>query len=155
YELEEEEVDLGDMLERLIRLVQLRADQQDIKIDNRIADVWLVADSNALQQMLLNLLSNAVKFTTTGGSVVIAAQPGRESGLDIVVTDTGVGIAPDHHEDVMLPYVRAAGTRRVEGTGLGLPLVKALIELHGGSILLDSEVGRGTAVTLRFPAARV
>ena len=155
YELEEEEIDLADMVERSLRMVQLRADQQGITIVNRVSEAWLVADANALQQMLLNLLSNAVKFTPSGGTVSIATSPAPEGGLDVTVRDTGVGIPPEYRDQVMLPYVRVTGGRRAEGTGLGLPLAKALIELHGGAILLESELGQGTGVTLRFPAARI
>jgi signal transduction histidine kinase len=154
YELEEEEIDLGDMIDRLVRLVQLRADQQGITIENRVAEIWVAADSNALQQMLLNLLSNAVKFTPGSGAIKIEANPAPEGALDVTVRDSGVGIPSDFHDQVLLPYFRVSGSR-VEGTGLGLPLVKALIELHGGQLLLASEPGQGTAVTLRFPASRV
>jgi signal transduction histidine kinase len=155
YELEEEEVDLAEMVERSIRLVQLRADQQGIAIENVTGELWLVADANALQQMLLNLLSNAVKFTPGGGVIRVATTAAPEGGLDVTVRDSGVGIPPEYREQVMLPYVRVMGSHRAEGTGLGLPLAKALIELHGGSILLESELGQGTSVTLRFPASRV
>jgi signal transduction histidine kinase len=155
YELEEEEIDLAEIVERSIRLVQLRADQQGIAIENATGEVWLVADANGLQQMLLNLLSNAVKFTPGGGVIRIGTTAAPEGGLDVTVRDSGVGIPPEYRDQVMLPYVRVMGARRAEGTGLGLPLAKALIELHGGSILLDSELGQGTSVTLRFPASRV
>jgi signal transduction histidine kinase len=155
YELEQEEIDLADMVERSLRMVQLRADQQGIAIENKIGETWVVADANAMQQMLLNLLSNAVKFTPGGGVVRLATAPTPDGGLDVTVRDSGVGIPPEYRDQVMLPYMRVMGSRRAEGTGLGLPLAKALIELHGGSILLESELGHGTAVTLRFPPERV
>ena len=116
----------------------------------------LFADERAVNQMLLNLLSNAVKFTPAGGSVTSFARLEDDGRIALGVTDTGVGIAK---EDLTLVFEKFGQGRHDvvtadHGTGLGLPIVKGLVETHGGSIVLESEFGVGTTVTARFPAAR-
>ncbi|NBC31091.1 MAG: PAS domain-containing protein [Alphaproteobacteria bacterium] len=117
----------------------------------------LLADQRAVVQMLENLLSNAIKFTPAGGIITISSARTPEGGLSVAVSDTGPGIPADHLERVLQPFEQAeAGmTRQHQGAGLGLALVKSLIELHGGGIALESTVGVGTTVTLTFPAERV
>ncbi|MBP2290877.1 sensor histidine kinase [Azospirillum rugosum] len=116
----------------------------------------LRADRRALCQMLLNLVSNAVKYTEPGGTVVIEVAR-TEDGLSITVADTGIGIAEEHHAMVLEPFrqVPAGRIRNRTGTGLGLPIVRSLVEAHGGRLVLDSAPGRGTRVALHFPAERV
>ncbi len=116
----------------------------------------LRADDRAVQQMLLNLLSNAIKFTPAGGSVTLAAAL-ADDGLVLSVADTGIGVAAEDIEKVLEPFGQAetAYTRCHEGTGLGLPLVRSLIELHGGRLDFTSAPGRGTIVSLVFPPARL
>ena len=106
--------------------------------------------------MVLNLLSNAVKFTPGGGRIEIDAEC-SPVGLTIIVRDTGVGIAKPDLERVLQPFIQGdnALTRHHEGTGLGLPLVKAMVEIHGGSLCLESELGCGTTARLTFPTARI
>jgi len=106
--------------------------------------------------MLLNLLTNAVKFTEKGGSVTVSGGLGADGGTVITVTDTGIGIAPENINKVLEPFgqVALSMTRDHEGTGLGLPLVKSLIELHGGRLAIDSAPGTGTRVTIAFPPDR-
>ncbi|HWA90904.1 MAG TPA: HAMP domain-containing sensor histidine kinase [Rhizomicrobium sp.] len=116
----------------------------------------LRVDGRKFCQILVNLLSNAFKFTPAGGSIALEARV--ESGaLSIVVRDTGIGIAKRDLENVLTPFgqVESAFSRRHHGTGLGLPLAKALAELHGGSLAIDSVVHHGTTVTVRLPAWRV
>jgi signal transduction histidine kinase len=115
------------------------------------------ADERRLKQILLNLLSNAIKFTPAGGLVGIRASMTEGGGIAIAVSDTGIGIAAEEIDRAMAPFsqVETGLARRYDGTGLGLPLSKALAELHGGSLHLESEPGVGTTVTVCLPAARV
>ncbi|KAB2755047.1 HAMP domain-containing histidine kinase [Brucella anthropi] len=118
----------------------------------------LVADRRAIQQILLNLAGNAVKFTQSGGCVTIDASRVMASGramLEISVSDTGIGIEPEDMQRIGTPFVRADNnyTRAQEGSGLGLSVVKGLVELHQGSMQLKSCPGEGTIVTIRLPVA--
>jgi len=117
---------------------------------------FLWADERRVKQVLVNVLGNAVKFTPRGGLVRVAARAESE-GLHITVTDNGIGIAAPDIAKVMAPFGQADSSmaRRYDGSGLGLPLSRKLMELHGGSLSLESRLGAGTAVTLRFPADRL
>ena len=117
----------------------------------------LRGDERKLKQVLLNLLSNAIKFTPTGGEVELRASIDRDGALRLAISDTGIGIAPEHHLVVFEPFsqIDSSLSRRHAGTGLGLPLVKALMELHGGQVALESRPGHGTTVAALFPPARV
>ena len=117
----------------------------------------LRADPKKLRQMLANLLSNAVKFTKPGGAVKLTAWSSSDAGFVIQVADNGIGMALKDIPVALAPFgqVKNALRQRHEGSGLGLPLTKALAELHAGSLDLQSEPGVGTTVTLRFPAERV
>jgi signal transduction histidine kinase len=109
------------------------------------------------RQILFNLIGNAIKFTRAGGTVSIEAWGDPEAGLSIVVRDTGIGIAAPDLDRVMEPFAQVArpsGNSR-PGVGLGLPLSRHLIELHGGTLSLDSTEGVGTTVTLRLPMERM
>lgn len=112
----------------------------------------LMADEIKLKQVFVNLLSNAVKFTPQGGEVRLSALL-THRGISFSVTDNGIGISPNDMTRVFEPFVQADSTlsRVHSGTGLGLPLVKAITELHGGRVVLDSEPGKGTIVSLHFP----
>ncbi|HTP83962.1 MAG TPA: ATP-binding protein [Alphaproteobacteria bacterium] len=158
-ELHEQPVELGDVVGAAVRLVAERAQTAMLSLSTDIPGDLppLIADELRLKQMLINLLSNAIKFTLPGGSVKVAA---RFNGEEIVVrvTDTGVGIAPEDIPTAFAVFgqVGSPTTRRpAEGTGLGLPLVKALTELHGGRFVLESTVGVGTAATMIFPRERI
>ena len=110
-----------------------------------------------LRQILINLLSNAVKFTPSGGNVRLSVETEPDSGLAFRVTDTGIGMAADKIQIALTPFgqVDSGLNRKYTGVGLGLPLAKRLIELHGGTIEIASEPGKGTAVTARFPKRAV
>jgi signal transduction histidine kinase len=106
---------------------------------------------------MINLLSNAVKFTPENGTVDITARQLDDGRFELVVKDSGIGIAPDDIDKVMAPFgqVDSRLARRYEGTGLGLPLTKSLVELHDGIITVESEVDVGTSITIHLPRERV
>ena len=116
----------------------------------------LLADELKLKQMLMNLVSNAIKFTPSHGMVTISADFSADTGHSIRVSDTGIGIASDDIERVLAPFeqVDSSLSRKYDGTGLGLPLTVSFAEMHGGSLRISSQVGDGTTVEIRFPAAR-
>lgn len=152
-------IDVRGLIKESIRLLRESAKQAkvDVCIDAapNLPDIY--GDEQLLKRGLLNLLSNTIKFTPVGGQVTVraAAQPGYEYVLS--VTDTGIGIAPEFMGHVLTPFGQAENvlTRSHQGTGLGLPLVKSFVELHGGTLELQSALGEGTEVTLRLPASRV
>ena len=116
----------------------------------------LRADKRKTKQVLLNLVTNAVKFTPAGGCITVEGRFAPAIGLTVTVTDSGIGIPPNDIGRVLEPFeqVDSALARRHQGTGLGLPLVKAIMELHGGTVELRSEVGAGTRVSVTFPPER-
>jgi signal transduction histidine kinase len=124
-----------------------------LSVDIPAAPLTCRADPQALKQILLNLLSNAVKFTPTGGTVTARLRALTHAGVEFVVRDTGVGIAAADLPRLMKPFEQAAHgySKRNGGTGLGLPLVDALVRLHGGTFHVESAVGVGTTVTVRLP----
>jgi CheY-like chemotaxis protein len=113
----------------------------------------LHADERALRQILLNLLSNAVKFTPAGGKVTLDIRHAGSAGAEIDVTDTGIGMSPEELEKALQPYgqVTSEWTKHLQGTGLGLPLVKALVELHKGRMSISSAHGSGTQIRISLP----
>ncbi|MGE5514447.1 MAG: ATP-binding protein [Bacteroidota bacterium] len=155
--LREEEVDVADVVQAAMRLAGHVASAKKQTLALRMADRFprLRADERLLKQALLNIISNATKFTPEGGHVAVSAD-NIDGVITIVVKDDGVGIAPQDLPLVLQPFGQAENTLtpKHEGTGLGLPLAKGFMELHGGSLDLESEVGKGTSVTLRFPPDR-
>jgi len=137
-------------LESTMSLVRERAQRKDIAlslaVDPAIGE--LRADERKFKQILLNLLSNAIKFTPEGGRIAVDARL-NGAGLEIAVSDNGIGIAPEEQGAVFEEF-RQVGPR-AEGTGLGLALTRKFVELHGGSIRLDSAPGRGTTFTFTLP----
>ena len=154
--LREEEIEIPGIIRSSLRLVEQRAEQGGIKLELDFADQLpaLRADERKLRQILVNLLSNAVKFTDAGGEVTLRAWCRMDSGYVFQIVDTGIGIAPEDIPKALSRFGEVDGdlNRQYEGAGLGLPLTKALVELHGRSLDLQSEVGVGTTVTVRFPA---
>ena len=155
----EDAVDPAGLVHAAVRVVSADATRRGIEIRTDVADssVHLWADEGKLRQILLNLLSNSLKFTLEGGRVEISARPDSDGTFLFQVRDTGIGIDPAQFDRVLTPFeqIDSALTRRFAGTGLGLPLSKALAEAHGGSLTLDSALGEGTTVTIRLPADRV
>ena len=156
-ELEVTDFDLPMTIENALVLVRERAARKGIElhrsIDERLGQIQ--ADERRIRQVLLNLLSNAIKFTGEGGRVAVEAKPVTDS-VEVTVTDTGVGIAPEDQAAVFEEF-RQVGTaaKKVEGTGLGLALSRKYIELHGGRIRVESQVGAGSTFTFTLPVRRV
>jgi signal transduction histidine kinase len=117
----------------------------------------IYGDPLRLRQVVTNLVANALKYTPTGGSVSVRAEREPDGAFRLAVRDTGIGIAQADLPTVLEPFrqVDNASNRAQAGTGLGLPLTRRLVELHGGALSIESAVGAGTTVTVRLPAARV
>lgn len=156
--LTERNVDVPRLMTACYRLVLGRAHEGQIHINLHLPEDFpsLHADERRIKQALLNILSNAVKFTSSGGSVDFSASLNEAGGIVFTVKDTGVGIRADDIPKVMSVFGQADGSlaRRYEGSGLGLPLTRDLMELHGGRLNLDSRPGVGTTVSLLFPGTR-
>ncbi len=159
YELREESVDMQGVIDECRHLVTLRARKKDIVIGQsdgaELPRLW--ADERAVRQVALNLLSNAIKFTPQGGSVTISTGWTPEGGQFFTIRDTGQGIPENEIPVVMSSFGRGSLAQKTaeEGTGLGLPIVRGLVELHGGTFSLKSVVREGTEVTVAFPPGRV
>ncbi len=155
-ELYEEDIKVSDLLQSALRLVKHRTEGQ-LELDIRGDLPLLYADERKLKQILVNLLANAIKFTDPAGKIVLGVWCRPDSGFVFQVIDTGIGIAPGDIPKALSRFGQVDGhlNRQYEGTGLGLPLSKALVEMHGGSLDLQSEVGIGTTVTVRLPAQRI
>lgn len=153
-----EVLQLKPVLNGCMRLFATRANAKELTLhcSTTPAEATLYADERAIKQILFNLLSNAVKFTLSGGHITVRATADEDGCISIVVADTGIGIPEDHIERVMQPFEQFENRydQMREGTGLGLSLVKALAEVHGGTVAIDSRVDVGTTVTVRFPADR-
>ncbi len=158
-ELHEDEISAVDVIDSCVRLIAPRVKEGAIRLWREVPPdlptLW--ADHNKMKQVLLNLLSNAAKFTPPGGRIAVSAGVEASGSLFIRVDDTGIGIAPEHLERVMEPFAQVDGSlsRQFHGTGLGLPLARKLMELHGGWLRLESEPGRGTSVSMHLPTRRV
>jgi signal transduction histidine kinase len=158
-DLREEWTEVHALVEMPLDLCRQRIAENSLTLAvNVAADLpELYCDGRLVRQMLINLISNAAKFTPQGGTITVAVASAADHDLLISVADTGIGIAPEHIADALAPFRQVDNelARRYDGSGLGLPLSKAFIELHGGSLSLESEPGKGTTVTLRFPKTRL
>ena len=159
FELHEEPIDFETATKSSFRIMRDRAEEAGVTLELDVPPKLprLRADPRAVKQILLNLLSNAVKFTDAGGRVVVSAQLAGNGGLRIQVEDTGIGIAEEDIAKAMAPFgqVDSSLSRKYEGTGLGLPLTRRLVDLHDGSLTLTSQAEQGTCVTINFPQDRV
>jgi signal transduction histidine kinase len=158
-ELTDEAVDVARAIKASLTLARPNADQGGVALvaPGEAVKLRLRADQRAVRQVLVNLLSNAVKFTPRGGSVRIDVERNPDGSVAIVVTDTGIGIAPAALARIFEPFRQADSSiaRRFGGTGLGLPISKALMEALGGTLDIESALGSGTKVRAIFPSNRV
>src|SRR5680860_25032 len=159
YELQEQAVTLTDVAEDCRRLLKLRAEKKGLRIlqnyQEGLPQIW--ADERAIRQISLNLLSNAIKFTPADGTISITIGTTETGGQYLSVNDTGPGIPEDEIPRVLKSFGQGSLAQKTAegGTGLGLPIVKGLVELHGGTFDLKSKLRQGTLVTVAFPSERV
>jgi PAS domain S-box-containing protein len=158
-DLDEHEFPPARLARLALRLVEERAARADLRLVLEVPEElpFVRGDERKLKQVVLNLLTNAIKFTPAGGTVILSARVAVDGDLLIEVADTGIGIAQEDIAVALSPFGQVDGklNRKYEGAGLGLPLSRALVDLHGGALSIMSEVGRGTTVTVRLPAWRL
>jgi signal transduction histidine kinase len=157
--LHEGDVDLWAALDQSLRLVREKAAEQGLRLSVAAPTEEMPrirGDLRLLKQVFVNLLGNAIKFTPTGGAIAVAVEGSPESGWQVRVSDTGIGIAEADLRRIMEPFVQvqSAFARGHGGAGLGLPLVKKIMNLHEGDLTITSTLGGGTTVVARFPAGR-
>jgi signal transduction histidine kinase len=158
-DLEEQIVAVGEVVQSAICTIAPIAEKKLIDVDCELvhSSTLICVDQTKFKQIILNLLSNGVKFTEARGRIMIGSGVNCQGDLVISIKDTGIGIPSEHLERVLNPFEQVADhlTKENEGTGLGLPIARALIELHGGSLTLSSDLGVGTTVALRLPHERI
>ena len=159
HSLNESEFSLREAAESAYRLVKSRADEKEIEVITKVSSDFpnISADERAIKQILLNLLSNSIKFTPEGGRIFLQLFCNSDSEIQIILSDTGIGIPKEHLGLVFRPFHQVAEplSRSEGGAGLGLPLVASLVAEHDGNIRISSEVNRGTTVVVTFPRHRV
>ncbi len=157
--LSEEIFDFQGMLDTSVKLMSGRVADAGLSltVDSAPEISTLFADETKVRQIFLNLLANAAKFTESGGAVKVTVGLDGDDDFFLTVADNGIGIAEDHIDKVVRPFIQADNimTRRQEGTGLGLYLCKRLTEMHGGELTIESTLGVGTSVTAHLPGLRV
>ncbi|MGH1418247.1 MAG: sensor histidine kinase [Hyphomicrobiaceae bacterium] len=159
YELHEEPIRITDMAEDCHRLLKLRAEGKGLHIienyQPNLPQVW--ADQRAIRQIILNLISNALKFTPRGGTITVTIATTQDDGQYLSVRDTGPGIPAEEIPKVLQAFGQGSLAHQTAegGTGLGLPIVRSLIELHGGTFDLSSELRKGTVATITIPNNRI
>ncbi|WP_374367071.1 PAS domain-containing sensor histidine kinase [Dongia sp.] len=158
-ELNESACHIEELFDSVARLIQQRLQTQglSLSLDLPARLPRVNADKRKLKQILANLLANAVKFTPQGGRIILGAGINAAGDLELSVTDTGIGIAPEQIERVLQPFAQVDSglNRKYEGTGLGLTLSQGLARLHGGELRLESELGAGTRAYVTLPASRL
>jgi len=156
--LDESVINLNELMKDVNALFESDADKAAIKmtvtIENNIP--CLKGDALRVKQMIINLLSNGIKFTPPDGAVSVDISVNAEEGIDIIITDTGIGIAENMSKDIFEPFtqIEESYNRNHDGVGLGLSIVHSLMEEHSGQVVLESTPGKGTIVKLMFPAKR-
>lgn len=157
-DLNEEKIDVAEVVRALVILINPHAVKGDVKLEMELDDdlPLLFADERKIKQILVNILSNAIKFTRSNGKVVLKIRCLGSGEFEFQTHDNGIGMTPAEVEKALLKFgqIDSELNRKYDGTGLGLPLSKALTELHGGVLEIDSLKNRGTTVTIRLPAFR-
>ncbi len=158
-QINEKEFDFPGVLNESVQMVRLQAKESLVVIENNVGDDGpiLIADDRLVKQVLVNLLSNAVKFTPENGTIRISKRFDHKGRFCLAVTDTGIGMDDEGVEIALTPFgmVKSAYDDNTKGTGLGLPLAKRMMEIHGGTITIESQPKLGTRVTLVFPKERI
>jgi two-component system cell cycle sensor histidine kinase PleC len=155
-ELDLRAVDLGEVTTDVLRILKAQIESAGLTLESRISpDLPRIhADRQALRRILFNLLSNAIKFTPSGGQIAVDLCQTPTGEVELSVADSGIGIASEHIPKLMRPFVQLGSVyeRKFQGTGLGLAMVRSLVEHHGGIVSIESETGSGTRVTIQLPA---
>lgn len=161
WKLDEYDFDLENCLQDAIKMLIPQAEKKQISIgyepNQNITPQKIHGDINAIKRIFINLLSNSIKYTSVDGKIECHINKQRNGGVEIEISDNGIGIPKDRLEHVLSPFeqIHEEHDLNEEGTGLGLPIVKNLVELHGGKFTLNSEVNRGTIVVISIPSRRV
>ena len=157
--LNETEIDVKSIIESALRLVKTRAEKGGVNLQVLPISFQPIirGDERRLKQIFVNLLSNAVKFSNVGGTVSVDVETNEEGLIEISVADNGIGMTVEDIEKAMETFGQVGREVGVEGegTGLGLPLTKGLVEAHGGTMNIESNVDQGTTVTVLIPKERV
>ncbi|MCE9649603.1 MAG: CBS domain-containing protein [Parvibaculum sp.] len=158
-DLHEDVIDLREIGAEVLRMLRQSIETARVKLNVVMPSALplISADEQHVRRVLVNLLSNAIKFTPAGGAITLRARELDNGGLEFCVCDTGIGIPEDKLDKVLEPFeqVENSFTRTRAGTGLGLPLTKAMVEAHGGTLKLESRFGQGTTVCVSLPAERM
>ncbi len=156
YTVDSREVRLDEILEACFEASRHAATETGVNLRRGFGKDRLIVrgDAGKLKQVFNNLIGNAVKFTASGGNVDVVAVRGQDGSVTVVVRDTGVGMTAEEIDVALTPFGQVDGsrTRWREGTGLGLPIAKALVELHGGSLEIQSRKGEGTEIVVELPS---
>lgn len=151
----EDDIEICDLIDQVMRMFQEEAAKSGIRLSSSLPEGGLALrlDPRLMRQMLTNVISNALKFTQQGGSVYVTLECSRDSKVRIIVEDSGIGIAAEDLPQIVEPFVQVESSlaREHGGAGLGLPLVKKIIELHQGELDISSKLGVGTRITIILP----
>ena len=156
--LHESDIDIPPLIDEVVRLVEPKSLQKKISLQKNVAveGARLFADERRIKQILLNLLTNAIKFTPEEKQISITASVTVDNEMEFTVADNGIGMTDDEIETALTPFGQIENAALAnEGTGLGLPLTKAMIEAHGGSLLIESDKNKGSTFIVRFPQDRL
>jgi signal transduction histidine kinase len=158
YEITGVPISLAAVVQKSIKFVELEMQHEEIDLHVDVPEnvPRINADERAFTQIITNLLSNAVKFSNHGGTIEVKAWMREDNGVSFYVRDNGSGMEPDSVEKAMEPFIQVDSqvSRRQKGTGLGLPITKSLVELHGGRVELQSALNEGTTVIIHMPSER-
>jgi two-component system, cell cycle sensor histidine kinase PleC len=159
-DLDEQDIDIRALIDSITRIMSNRAFNSGLEIKEIIqSDLpHLFADPRLVRQILINLITNAIKYSHKSGVIEVKAHVNKMGAMELVVKDYGIGIPKDRIREAMEPFGQIHDPNQSnaqQGTGLGLPLTKAMVELHGGALVLDSDVGKGAELTITFPRNRL